>query len=69
LALRLASFLFPFVFLPPPPAGQLTEVDARTPIVARGSFIDANPRDPIHLGGKGSVAVHQDSARKISSFA
>lgn len=53
----LGFFIFPFVFPPPPAAEQLTEAD-RTPLVASGTFIHANPSDPIHYG-KGKVSVYQ----------
>jgi hypothetical protein len=56
----LGFFLFPFVFPPPPAAEQLTEADRSAAIVAEGTFIHANPSDPVHWG-KGSVAVRQDS--------
>ena len=56
----LGFFLFPFVFPPPPAAEQLTVADTRALIVAEGTFIHANPSDPVHWG-KGSVAVRQDS--------
>jgi hypothetical protein len=48
---------FPFVFPPPPAAEQLAEAD-RSPLVATGTFIHANPSDPIHYG-KGKVSVYQ----------
>ena len=51
-------FLFPFVFPPPPAAEQLTEAD-RSPLVATGTFIHANPSsDPIHWG-RGKVSVYE----------
>jgi hypothetical protein len=53
----LGFFLFPYVFPPPPAAEQLTEAD-RSPLVAAGTFIHANPSDPIHYG-KGKVSVYQ----------
>jgi hypothetical protein len=53
----LGFFFFPFVFPPPPAAEQLTEAD-RSPLVATGTFINANPSDPIHYG-KGKVSVYQ----------
>ena len=56
----LGFFLFPFVFPPPPAAEQLTEADTRAAVVAEGTFIHANPSDPVHWG-KGSVTVRQDS--------
>ena len=53
----LGFFLFPFVFPPPPAAEQITEAD-RAALVATGTFIHANPSDPIHYG-KGRVSVYQ----------
>jgi hypothetical protein len=53
----LGFFLFPFVFPPPPAAEQLLEAD-RSPLAATGTFIHANPSDPIHYG-KGKVSVFQ----------
>jgi hypothetical protein len=53
----LGFFFFPFVFPPPPAAEQLSETD-RSPLVATGMFIHANPSDPIHYG-KGKVSVYQ----------
>lgn len=53
----LGFFLFPFVFPPPPASEQLTEAD-RSPVVATGTFIHANPSDPIHHG-KGKVSVYR----------
>ena len=56
----LGFFLFPFVFPPPPASDQLTEADRKSVVVAEGTFIHANPSDPIHWG-KGSVTVRRDS--------
>lgn len=53
----LGFFLFPFVFPPPPAAEQLTATE-QTNEVAKGTFIHANPSDPIHYG-KGSVTVYE----------
>jgi hypothetical protein len=53
----LGFFFFPFVFPPPPAAEQLTAAD-RTTLVATGTFIHANPSDPIHYG-KGKVSVYE----------
>jgi hypothetical protein len=53
----LGFFLFPYVFPPPPAVEQLTEAD-RTPVVATGMFIHANPSDPVHYG-KGKVSVYE----------
>ena len=53
----LGFFFFPFVFPPPPAAEQLTEAD-RSLLVASGTFIHANPTDPVHYG-KGKVSVYR----------
>ena len=53
----LGFFLFPFVFPPPPAAERLTEAD-RSPLVATGTFIHANPSDPVHWG-RGKVSVYE----------
>lgn len=53
----LGFFLFPFVFPPPPAADQLTEAD-RSRLVASGTFIHADPGDPVHYG-KGRVSVYE----------
>jgi len=53
----LGFFLFPFVFPPPPAAEQLTEAE-RSPVVATGTFIHANPSDPVHWG-RGKVSVYE----------
>jgi hypothetical protein len=55
----LGFFFFPFVFLPPPAAETLTEAEA-TRVLARGTFIHADPNDPIHYGS-GSVTVYEGS--------
>jgi hypothetical protein len=57
LGVALGFFFFPFVFPPPTATEQLTEAD-RSPLVATGTFIHANPSDPIHYG-KGRVSVYQ----------
>lgn len=53
----LGFFLFPFVFPPPPATEQITEAD-RAALYATGTFIHANPSDPIHYG-KGKVSVYR----------
>lgn len=62
----LGFFLFPFVFPPPPAAEQLTEAE-RLRLVASGTFIHANPSDPIHYG-KGGVSVYEKAAFLESDF-
>jgi hypothetical protein len=68
----LGFFFFPFVFPPPPASEQLTQADVAprtapapsppasvtaTPI-ATGTFIHANPSDPVHWG-RGKVSVYE----------
>jgi hypothetical protein len=53
----LGFFLFPYAFPPPPAAESLTEAD-RSALVATGTFIHANPSDPVHWG-KGKVSVYE----------
>jgi len=50
-------FVFPYVFPPPSAADQLTDVE-RSALVATGTFIHANPNDPVHYG-KGRVSVYE----------
>ena len=58
----LGIFVYPYIFLadivatekvPPKPAGE-----AQRKVLARGTFIHANPSDPIHHG-KGRVTVYE----------
>ena len=56
----LGFFLFPFIFPPPPAAEQLTTADRASAVLAQGTFIHANPSDPIHWG-RGSASVRPDS--------
>jgi hypothetical protein len=53
-------FAFPYVFPPPPAAEQLSEVDRRDAVLAEGTFIHANPSDPIHYG-RGTATVRSGS--------
>ncbi len=53
----LGFFLFPFVFPPPAAVEQLTEAD-RSPLASIGTFIHANPSDPVHWG-RGKVSVYE----------
>ena len=52
----LGFFLFPFVFPPPAANEQLADTE-RTRVVASGTFIHANPSDPVHWG-RGKVSVY-----------
>jgi hypothetical protein len=53
----LGFFFFPFVFPPPPAAEMLTPADQGRR-VATGTFIHANPSDPVHYGS-GKVSVYE----------
>ena len=50
-------FLFPYIFPPPEAMEQLAVEEGAAPVVA-GTFIHANPSDPIHYG-KGAVKVSE----------
>jgi hypothetical protein len=52
----LGFFIFPYVFPPPSAAEQLTAAE-RSNLVATGTFIHANPSDPVHYG-KGKVSIY-----------
>ena len=52
-------FAFPYVFPPPEVNEQLTDAE-RTGLVANGTFIHADPSDPIHFG-KGGVKVFEST--------
>lgn len=54
----LGFFLFRFVFPPPEAREQLTQAEA-SKLVAKGTFIHANPSDPVHYG-KGGVSVYEN---------
>jgi Electron transfer DM13 len=60
LGVALGFFLFPFVFPPAPAVEQLAGAD-RSALLATGSFIHANPSDPIHHG-RGKVSVYDGTA-------
>lgn len=53
----LGILLFPYLFPPPPATEQLVEAD-RSPLVATGNFIHADPSDPVHYGS-GKVSVYE----------
>src|SRR5262245_40665467 len=55
--IALGFFFFPYVFPPPPAAESLTEAD-RARLAATGTFIHANPSDPVHWG-RGKVSVYE----------
>lgn len=57
LGFALGIFFFPYLFPPPAATETLAESD-RTPLVASGKFIHANPADPVHYGS-GRVSVYE----------
>ena len=59
-------FAFPYVF-PPPPAMEQRAAGADATIVARGSFIHADPSDPVHFGS-GGVTVYDDTVFLEADF-
>jgi hypothetical protein len=62
----LGFFIFPYVFPPPAAAEQLADAE-RSNLVASGSFIHANPSDPVHYG-KGRVSVYEHTVYLESDF-
>jgi hypothetical protein len=50
-------FIYPFVF-PPPAAMEELTAEEKTKLLATGTFMHANPSDPIHWG-KGAVSVYE----------
>lgn len=63
----LGIFVYPYVFLADIVAReQAPDTKTRT-LVANGSFIHANPSDPVHYG-KGDVTVYQDLVRLGENF-
>jgi hypothetical protein len=59
-------FFFPYLFPPPPAAESLTEAD-RSRLVATGTFIHANPSDPVHWG-RGKVSIYERTLFLESDF-
>lgn len=53
-------FFFPYLFLADIEARETLADQAARTVVATGSFIHANPDDPVHYG-KGSVTVYEDT--------
>jgi hypothetical protein len=62
----LGFFFFPYVF-PPPPAAETLAESERAQLVASGTFIHANPSDPVHWG-KGRVSVYERAVFLESDF-
>ena len=62
----LGFFIFPYVFPPPAAAEQLADAE-RSKLIASGSFIHANPSDPVHYG-TGRVSVFEHAVFLESNF-
>jgi hypothetical protein len=63
----LGIFAYPYIFLADIVAVEKVEDRAARKIVAKGTFIHANPSDPIHHG-KGGVTVYADLLHLESDF-
>jgi len=62
----LGFFLFPYVFPPPEAMEQLTSAE-KTGLISEGTFIHANPSDPVHYG-KGQVSVYKKTVFLNDNF-
>ena len=62
----LGFFFFPFVFPPPAATEQLSDLD-RSTLIASGTFIHANPSDPVHWG-RGRLSVYERAVFLESDF-
>jgi len=63
----LGIFFYPYIFLADIVAAERVDDKSAGKIVATGTFIHANPSDPIHYG-KGKVTVYQDLLHLESDF-
>jgi hypothetical protein len=63
----LGIFVYPFIFLADIVGTERVENPASRKIVARGTFIHANPADPIHYG-RGRVTVYDGVLHLESDF-
>jgi hypothetical protein len=59
-------FVDPFIF-PPPEAMEELAAEEKTTLIATGTFIHANPSDPIHWG-RGKVSVYENVLLLESDF-
>jgi hypothetical protein len=66
LGVALGFFIFPYVF-PPPAASEQLSAAERSKLVASGTFIHANPSDPVHYG-KGHVGIYERTVFLESDF-
>ncbi len=63
----LGIFVYPYIFLADIVATEKVEGPGTRKVVATGTFIHANPSDPIHYG-KGRVTVYEDLLHLESDF-
>ena len=63
----LGIFVYPYIFLADIVATDTVDQAAARAVVAEGSFLHANPSDPIHYG-KGRVTVYADLLHLESDF-
>lgn len=59
-------FVFPYLFPPPPVHETVTDAENRR-VVAKGSFVHADPSDPVHYGD-GGVTVYEDLLHLEENF-
>ena len=62
----LGIFLYPYIFLADIVGAETVDAAARQ-VASRGSFIHANPSDPIHYG-RGDVTVYRDLVHLEANF-
>lgn len=60
-------FVYPYIFLAGVVANEQLHDAASKTVVARGSFIHADPSDPVHYG-KGSVTLYGDAVHLAADF-
>ncbi len=60
-------FLYPYIFLADIVASDQVDDAAQRQVVARGTFVHANPSDPIHYG-KGNALVYRDLVHLEADF-
>lgn len=63
----LGIFVYPYIFLADIVATEKVEEAETKQVVATGSFVHADPSDPVHYG-KGSVTVYSDTVHLKSDF-
>ena len=59
-------FVFPFLF-PPAPVNEVVDSSLNRELVATGTFVHANPSDPVHYG-KGRVSVYRKLVHLEADF-